>query len=87
MYGLNAVAFIFFVSINLLAYRLCKCPETARKKTIAALCMTLLFSNIGRYVLVYPLVEGGIRIPVEFSAVAYFMVPMILLITRKHVRS
>ena len=87
MYGLNAVAFIFFVGINLLAYQLCKCSETARKKTMTALCMTLLIGNIIRYALVYPFVEGVIRIPVEFSTVAYFVVPTILLTARKNMRS
>lgn len=30
MYGLNAVALVFFGCINVLAYQLCKCPEKAR---------------------------------------------------------
>lgn len=34
MYGLNAVALVFFGCINVLAYRLCKCPEGKRKKVI-----------------------------------------------------
>lgn len=66
MYGLNAVAFVFFISINLFAYQLCKYSEASRKKVLSALCVTLLFSNIIRYVVVYPFIEGAMRIPVEF---------------------
>jgi len=36
MYGLNAVAFVFFCGINLLAYRLSKAPEDVRSKTMLA---------------------------------------------------
>lgn len=34
MYGLNAVALVFFGCINVLAYRLCKCPEEKRRKAV-----------------------------------------------------
>lgn len=87
MYGLNAVAFVFFISINLFAYQLCKYSEASRKRVLSALCVTLLFNNIIRYAVVYPLIGGAMRIPVEFSTVAYFAVPMILLTARKNARS
>ncbi len=87
MYGLNAVAFVFFISINVLAYQLSKCSVLSRKKFVSVLSLTLLLLNIIRYVLVYPLIVGAIRIPVEFSAVSYFVVPTILLFARNSVRS
>lgn len=87
MYGLNAVAFVFFISISLFAYRLCKCSVASRKRIISVLCMTLLLGNAVRYMVIYPFIEGVVRIPVEFSTVAYFAVPMILLTARKNMRS
>lgn len=87
MYGLNAVALVFFGCINVLAYRLCKGPEGTRKRTISVLCGILLAGKLLRYGVIYPLVEGVIRVPVEFSTVAYFAVPMILLTSRKRLRS
>ena len=87
MYGLNAVAFIFFCGINLLAYRLSKAPEDVRSKTMLGICLALLLGNALRYTLAYPLVFHEFRIPVEFSTVAYFAVPAILLTGRAKARS
>lgn len=79
MYGLNAVALVFFGCINVLAYHLCKCPRSKRRSVVLALSAALLCGNLLKYCVYYPLVEGAARIPVEFSAVAYFAVPLILL--------
>ncbi len=79
MYGLNAVALVLFGCINMLAYRLCRCPEGKRKKAVYVLCALLLGGNLLRYGVIYPFVEGVIKIPAEFSTVAYFVVPLILL--------
>lgn len=49
--------------------------------------MALLFGNIIRYAVVYPFIEGAVRIPVEFSTVTYFTLPVILLSARKNMRS
>lgn len=87
MFGLNAVAFVFFIGLNLLGYRLCKCPEALRRKIMRVICIALLLGNIVRYALIYPLVEGVIRVPVEFSQAAYFSVPAILLLGRKKAKS
>jgi hypothetical protein len=87
MYGLNAVALVFFVCINVLAYRLCKCPESKQKKAVSVLCKVLLFGNLLRYCVVYPLIQGVVVLPVEFSTVAYFIVPVILLQSKKQLHS
>lgn len=87
MYGLNAVALVFFGCINMLAYRLCKCSERRRGKVVTCLCAVLLFGNLLRYTVFYPLVKGVVTLPVEFSTVAYFAVPIILLTGWKRLRS
>ena len=48
MYGLNAVALVFFGCINVLAYRLCKCPEDRRRNVVLTLCAVLLLGNLFR---------------------------------------
>ena len=83
MLGMNAVALVFFVCINVAAYQLCKCPEDMRRKIVFALCAALLAGNLLRYGVVYPFVKGV----VEFSTVAYFAVPTILLASKKRLRS
>ena len=87
MYGLNAVALVFFGCINVLAYRLCKCPEEKRRKAVLALCAVLLLGNLFRYCVVYPFIQGVVMLPVEFSTVAYFAVPAILLTSKKRLHS
>ena len=87
MYGLNAVALVFFGCINVLAYQLYKCPETQRRKVVLVLCSMLLGGNLLRYGVVYPFVLGVVQLPVEFSTVAYFAVPVILLASRRKLHS
>lgn len=87
MYGLNAVAFVFFCCINLIACRLCKCAEPVRKKLLTSLCIALLALNLIRYGILFPFVDGVVRIPAEFSTVAYFAVPTILLLGRRKLYS
>lgn len=87
MYGLNAVALVFFGCINVLANRLCACPEGRRRRIVRSLCAVLLFGNLLRYCVVYPFIMGVVKLPVEFSAVAYFLVPTILLTSKKRLHS
>lgn len=87
MYGLNAVALVFFGCINVAAYQLCKCQEKKRRKVLLCLCAILLFGNLLRYCIVYPFSKGVIMLPVEFSTVAYFLVPAILLTSKKRLHS
>ena len=87
MYGLNAVALVCFGCIHVLACQLCKYREDKRKKVIFALCTVLLFCNLLRYGIVYPLIQGVVVPPVEFSTVAYFAVPTILLSSKKRLHS
>ena len=87
MYGLNAVALVFFGCINVLAYRLCKCAESKRRRVVLALCAVLLLGNLLRYGIVYPFIKGVLTLPVEFSTVAYFLVPTILLTSKKRLHS
>ena len=87
MYGLNAVALVFFGCINVMAYQLCKCPEGTRRKFVLRLCAVLLALNLVRYGIIYPFVQGAVMVPVEFSTVAYFVVPIILLTSEKRLHS
>ncbi len=86
MYGLNAFALVLFGAINVLSVQLCKRPSPARKRVLNTLCFILFFGNILRYAL-SPLLGRGLKIPVEFSAVAYFVVPVILFSARKKSQS
>ena len=87
MYGLNAVSLVFFFGINILAYRLCRCEASMRNKTLHILCWVMLLGNVFRYGFLYPFVMGEVRIPAEFSTVAYFAVPTILLLNREGSKS
>ena len=87
MYGLNAVALVFFGCINVAAYQLCKCPEGRRRTVVRWLCAVLLSGNLLRYGVIYPFVKGVVMLPVEFSTVAYFLVPAILLTSKRRLRS
>lgn len=80
MYGLNAVALVFFGCIHVMAYQLCKCPERLRRRTVLVLCGVLLGGNLLRYLVIYPVICHVVKLPVEFSTVAYFAVPCILLL-------
>lgn len=86
MYGLNGVALIVFAMIHVLAVQLCKCDEAVRTKAILTLSLMLLLFNLVRYTL-SPLLGHGVKIPVEFSTVAYFAMPTILLTGRKTYQS
>ena len=51
------------------------------------LCAVLLSGNLLRYGVIYPFVKGVVMLPVEFSTVAYFLVPAILLTSKRRLRS
>ena len=87
MLGMNAVALVFFGCINVAAYQLCKCPKGTRRKVVRILCAVLLGGNLLRYGVIYPFIKGVVMLPVEFSTVAYFAVPAILLTGRKTLHS
>jgi hypothetical protein len=78
VFGLNAVALLVFASLNMLAVRLCKCERQAAMRAIRGLSIALLTFSVCRYML-FPFTGRGVRIPVEYSTVAYFAVPIILL--------
>ena len=87
MLGMNAVALVFFGCINVAAYQLCKCPKGTRRKVVRILCAVLLGGNLLRYGVIYPFIKGVVMLPMEFSTVAYFAVPAILLTGRKTLHS
>lgn len=70
-----------------LAYQLCKRPETQHRRVVLVLCAVLLGGTVLRYGVVYPFVLGVVKLPVEFSTAAYFVVPTILLASRRKLHS
>lgn len=76
---LNWIALALFVIINALAYKLCREQLPVRRRVTQKVCWLLLGGNLFRYLIVFPFFERVIKIPAEFSAVAYFAVPLIFL--------
>ena len=87
MYGLNALALLLFTCIHWAAHRLCMEPAARRNRRVNALCALLLAGNLFRYCVFHPLIQGQVRIPVEFSTVAYFAAPALLLRRKPRLRS
>lgn len=86
MYGLNGFAFLTFCAVNVLAVQLCRTPEKRRQRLLRVLCAALLAGNLIRYTAI-TLTTPGVKVPVEFSAVTYFVTPALLLFSRKSARS
>ena len=86
MYGLNAIALLALTTVHLLAAWLSTCGEAARTRALRAVCLLLLLLSVSRYAL-FPLYGKGFRVPVEYSSIAYFAVPIILLSGWKRLQS
>lgn len=78
MYGLNGFAVLAFTAINYFSVRLAKKGRSS-KKIIYMLSIFLLLLNSIRYIYIYPFVSHILKIPVEFSTVSYFTVPIIII--------
>ena len=81
MSGLNAIALIWFGSIHRIAGWICDVPTGTRKLILRILGLILLTGN-GLVYALPPLLGQGLRLPVEFSAIAYFIVPLFILAGR-----
>lgn len=86
MLGLNMFAILAFAAINMFAAYLCRCDDDKRKRLLRRICIALLSLNLCRYTL-SPILGYGLKIPVEFSTVSYFAVPIIFLTGSKRLRS
>lgn len=82
MYGLNAFALIVFAAIHGLAALYRRQPESVRRRAMVLLCAAMLAENLLRYGIIYPLTRTEAVLPAEFSTVAYFVVPAVLLVRR-----
>jgi hypothetical protein len=78
MLGLNVFSLLVFSAINIFAVLLCKRSNESRSRILKIICIALLSFNVCRYARALILGRGFI-FPVEFSSVAYFVVPFILL--------
>ena len=76
MFGLNGFAFICFSAVNIIAVYLCRLSYHKRRLVLSMLSLLLLSV---RLLFLFQDREVLQRIPVEFSAVAYFAVPLIIL--------
>ncbi len=74
----NIIAATEVISISLLLRRFLNLKEKIKERITYILCLALLLFNILKY-LSQSLSLGRISVPVEFSAVAYFVVPIIIL--------
>lgn len=81
MYGLNVMALIFFGSFHWATGWLGGVSAETRDKILKILGLILLTINALLYALP-PLRGQGLQLPVEFSAVAYFAVPLLILAGR-----
>ena len=86
MLGLNMFAILSFTAINIFAAYLCRCDGEKRKWLLRKICIVLVFFNLCRYTL-SPILGFGLKVPVEFSTVSYFAVPIIFLTESKWLRS
>lgn len=77
---LNWLAFGLFLLLNMAACWLCKQPGAMVRRVVRRICWLLLGGNLLRYLVIYPAFYHIIKIPAEFSTVAYFVVPIILLL-------
>ena len=87
VYVWNALALLLFACIHWAARRLCRAPAARRNRILKTLCALLLGGNLFRYCVFHPLIQGTVRIPVEFSTVAYFAAPALLLRRKPRLRS
>ena len=70
-----AVPVIIFIAVR----RLLFAPEKYKRRVLNTFCILLLAFNIIRY-LFNSVTSDRVRIPVEFSAVTYFLLPIIVLL-------
>ncbi len=84
MLGLNAFALVAFGAVAVLAHWVSR--GAGAQRAVRAVSAVLLGVNVLRYALIGPLL-GELRVPVEYSAFAYFAVPLILLTGWKGARS
>ncbi len=86
VYGLNVFSLLVFAAINIFAAILLKRSNEAHSRILRIVCVGLLSFNVCRYALA--LLSGrGFIFPVEYSSVAYFVVPVILLTGIKKAQS
>ena len=80
MLGINVFSFLAFAAINLCAVAITKYNESKRNSCMRLLCVSLLAVTLCRFAPVSILLTGDVILPVEFSSIASFSVPIILLV-------
>lgn len=83
---LNVCAAVLFFLLNAMAHWLCCQPPEMARRVVRRLCALLLGGNLLRYLVIFPVFDRIIRIPAEFSTLAYFLVPLIVLCNWRQLR-
>ena len=83
---LNLLSLAVFALINVSAAALKRCMPRTAKNTLRAVLAVLFFGNLFRYVYAYPKLVGEIHIPIEYSTVAYFLVPPLMFLDKGRCR-
>ena len=75
----NLIALFLFFLLSCTVRWLCWQEDALARRIVRKVCWLLLGGNLLRYLVIYPIVFHTVKIPVEFSTVAYFVVPLIVL--------
>jgi hypothetical protein len=78
MLGLNVFSLLVFIAVNIIAAEISRKCEDKRNHILRLICLFLLTFNVCRYAL-SPFIGRGVKVPVEFSSVAYFIAPLFML--------
>ncbi len=87
MLGLNVFSLMVFTAVNLFACAICKFSEWSRTRVLRVLCIILLSLSLLRYMPLSFILAGKVTLPVEFSAVTSFTVPVVFLTGSRKMKS
>ena len=84
--GINGMSLVVFVGLNFFVFQLNKCSEKVVFRVLKTLWALLFLGNLFRYVYAYPCLVGEMHLPIEYSTVAYFLVPLMMFLNYKNCR-
>ena len=76
----NVIGLVCFLGLNILADRLCRCGAATRRSVVKVLCALLYAGCAFQYLILYPILYGKIYVVAEYSTVAFYLVPLILIL-------
>ena len=81
MFGLNAFALLVCLSCVWSAVWVCRMDASRSQRILRRICWTLLLVSLGHWA-ISGWLSGQFVLPIEFSTLSYFMVPLALLLGR-----